>query len=410
MVARTIEPYLKALAKRHPVVTLTGPRQSGKTTLCRSVFPNRPYVSLEPPDQREFARTDPRGFLGRYPRGAVIDEIQRVPDLLSFIQEIVDDRPRPGLYVLTGSEDLGLLAAVTQSLAGRSALLQLLPLGLEEIRRFPNAPRQLFEILWTGGYPRIYDRALPPGEWLASYTATYVERDVRQTLRVGDLQTFQTFLRLCAARVGQLVNLSGLGADCGITHTTARSWLSVLESSFIAFRLPPLHANLNKRLIKTPKLYFHDTGLLCYLLGIRTPEQLELHPLRGPIVECWVVSEILKYHVHRGQMPHLFFYRDRKGAEVDLIVDRGSDVLAVEIKSSRTAASEYFSDLTRVTGGMASPRGRSRRFRHVVVYGGDASQTRTAGDLVSWSDVSTFPWMTAKPQRSRTRARRTTTT
>ena len=393
MVERTLQAHLRALARRHPVVTLTGPRQSGKTTLCRSAFPDKPYVSLEPPDQREFARSDPRGFLGRLDDGAVIDEVQRVPELLSYVQHRVDEDPRPGTFVLTGSQHFGLSDAVTQTLAGRSALVQLLPLALEEVRRFPRPPGDLSTLMWTGGYPRIYDRALPAGEWLANYVATYVERDVRQVLQVGDLVTFQTFLRMAAGRTGQLLNLSGLGADCGVTHATARRWISVLETSYVAFRLAPLHANVRKRLIKAPKLYFYDTGLLCYLLGIRRPEELHTHPLRGAVFESWVVSEVVKAHLHRGQTPHLSFYRDHKGHEVDLLVDRGSDLIAVEIKSGKTPAPDAFAALEgfrldrRLVGGRAG-----RAVATAVVYGGDDSQTRRAGRLLSWREIDAHPW------------------
>jgi predicted AAA+ superfamily ATPase len=357
-------------------------------------FPSKPYVSLEPPDRRDFALSDPRGFLHQFSGGAVIDEIQRAAPLLSYIQEAVDSSPDPGRFVLTGSQNLGLLAGVTQTLAGRTALLNLLPLSLSEVRRFPQAPEQVDAMLWTGGYPRIFDRGLPPMEWLASYVATYVERDVRQVLQVGDLLTFQTFLRMCAGRVGQLLNLSALGADCGVTHATARSWISVLEATYIAFRLPPLQVNIGKRLIKMPKLYFYDTGLMCYLLGIRTPEQLETHPLKGPIFECWVVSEILKYYAQRGEVPPIFFYRDRAGTEVDLVLDRGADILAVEIKAGRTASSDYFSALGRLRDNLsARPQKPARPYRGVVVYGGVESQKRELAELLSWSAVDSFPWV-----------------
>jgi uncharacterized protein len=395
VIERTLRVPLLALAERYPVVTLTGPRQSGKTTLCRAAFPDKPYLSLEPPDEREFARTDPRGFLARVPDGAIIDEVQRVPDLLSYLQQIVDARPRPGAFLLTGSQHFGLIDAVTQTLAGRTALLQLLPLALDEIRRFPQPADRLADVLWAGGYPRIYDQHLPAHEWLGNYVATYVERDVRQVLRIADLVTFQTFLRLCAGRTGQLLNVSGLGADCGITQPTAKSWLSVLEASYVVFRLPALHANVRKRLVKAPKLYFYDTGLLCYLLGIRTPEQLESHPLRGAVFECWVVSEILKYHLHRGATPTLHFYRDRQGHEVDLLVDRGADLVAVEAKSGRTIAPDAFDALVRfrTVGATRAPQ------RDVVVYGGDATQARSAGDLLAWTDIATYGWMGGEDPR-----------
>lgn len=388
MVIRTLEPVLRDQATRYPVITVTGPRQSGKTTLCKATFPDKPYLSLEPPDEREFARTDPRGFLARVPDGAVIDEVQHVPELLSYVQALVDARPRPGSFVLTGSQYFGLVEAVTQTLAGRTALAQLLPLSLDEIRRFPASPVELPEVLWTGGYPRIYDQHLPPFEWLGNYVATYVERDVRRVLRVTDLVAFQTFLRLSAGRAGQLLNLSALGADAGISQPTARHWLSVLEASYVAFRLPALHTNLRKRLVKTPKLYFHDTGLLCYLLGIRAADQLESHPLRGAVFENWAVTEIFKYHLHRGLTPTFHFYRDRQGTEVDLLIDLGHTTIAVETKSGRTLPSDAFDALDRF-GADSEPTVPQR---HVVVYAGADTHTRTAGEVLSWTNIGDYPW------------------
>lgn len=403
MVDRLLRAPLLRLARRHPVVTVTGPRQSGKSTLCRAAFPRKPYVSLEPLDQRDLAQHDPRAFLARYPRGAVIDEVQRAPDLLSYVQEAVDSDARPGQYILTGSQQLGLLEVVTQTLAGRTALLQLLPLNLTEIRLFPKPPVDLWTLVWTGGYPRIFDRRLPADEWLSSYAATYVERDVRQLVNVGDLLTFQTFVRLCAGRVGQLVNLSALGADAGITHMTARAWLSVLEASFIAFRLPPLHRSLTKRLVKTPKLYFYDTGLLCWALGIRSPEQLESHPLRGAVFECWVISEILKHHTHRGLSARLSFFRDQKGHECDLVIDHGDRLTAVEIKSGRSVASDVFAALSRVVDDLRVGPGGTAPVAPVVVYAGDESHARTAAHQLSWREVDTFPWTAtgSRPPRRR---------
>lgn len=390
MVARTLQAHLAALATRYPVVTVTGPRQSGKTTLCKGVFAAKPYLSLEPPDEREFAVRDPRAFLARFPDGAVIDEIQRAPDLLSYLQPIVDADSRPGRFVLTGSQNFGLIQSLGQTLAGRTAIAELLPLALEEVRRFPQPPSELNALLWTGGYPRIYDRNLPPHEWLAGYVGTYVERDVRQVLNVGDLLTFQTFLRICASRAGQLLNLSGLGSDAGIAHTTARQWLSVLEASYIVFRLPPLHANLGKRLIRTPKLYFYDTGLLCHLLGIRDPGQLASHPLRGAIFESWVVAEILKHYRHRGLTPRLYFYRDRGGSEVDLLIDRGADWLAVEVKAGMTPSPDLFVTPDRIGRALASEQ--STPIGLVVVYAGSETQSRSAGEIVAWSDTDQYPW------------------
>src|SRR3954469_10606924 len=341
MIERLLQPRLLDLATRYPVLTLTGPRQSGKTTLSRMAFPDRPYVSLENPGQREFAQEDPVAFFARYQGGAVIDEVQRVPQVFSYLQGLVDEDPRPGRFVLTGSQNLALVGGVNQSLAGRNTLTELLPLSLEEIRRFPEPPVDLDSILWQGGYPRIYERHLPAHEWLADYVATYVERDVRQLVQVGALLLFQTFLRLCASRTGQILNLASLASDCGISQPTARSWLSVLEASYIAFRLPPFFANIGKRLIKAPKLYFYDTGLVASLLNIENPHQLETHPLRGALFETWVVAEVAKAHLHQGRRPRLSFYRDRSGLEIDLILEKGADLVLVEVKSGQTPSSEH---------------------------------------------------------------------
>lgn len=394
MIRRDLERRLRALARKYPVVTVTGPRQSGKTTLCRAVFASKPYVSLEAPDTQEFARRDPRGFLGQHAGGAVLDEVHRVPDLLSYIQTLVDERPRAGTFILTGSANFALLESLGQSLAGRTALLELLPLSLQEIRRFPNPPADLFDLLWRGSYPAIYDRRLKPGDWYPSYVATYLERDVRAILNVGDLVAFQTCLRLCAGRVGQLVNLTSLGADAGVTHATAKSWLSVLEAGYVAWRLPPFHANVSKRLIKTPKLHFIDPGLACYLLGIRSPDQLRDHPLRGAIFETWVASEILKSRTHRGLAASLSFFRDRKGTEVDIIVELGRTLLAVETKSGQTVAGDYFSGLHAFASLVASSRQR-RDVSGFVVYAGAEGQRRTGVTVVPWTGLDRCRWWEA---------------
>jgi len=391
MVPRTLAPKLLALARKFPIVTVTGPRQAGKTTLCRAVFPAKRYVSLEALDTREYALRDPRAFLAEHAEGAILDEVQRAPTLLSYLQVEVDARPARGRFVLTGSANLALLQSVSQSLAGRTALLNLLPLGFDELQRFPGAPRNLLEVLWKGAYPALFDRALAPADWFGSYVGTYVERDVRQMLNVGDLVAFQTFLRLCAGRTAQLLNLSGLAADGGLTHGTARAWLSVLEASFVAFRLPPFHSNVSKRLVKTPKLHFYDTGLVSYLLGIRSPEELRTHPLRGAIFESWVVSEIVKARVHRGLPPNLFFFRDRKGAEVDGVLECGEQLVAVETKSGQTVAEDFFDGFAAFDRLVAAGR-RSRRLRRVLVYGGDERQKRTRADVIPWSAIDRYDW------------------
>ena len=290
MIPRLATPLLNELRLGYPVITITGPRQSGKTTLARAAFPDKRYVSLETPDEREFAATDPRSFLARWPNGAVIDEVQHVPALFSWIQTDVDACGQMGRYVLTGSQNFALMANITQSLAGRSALVQLLPLSIAELSSAGQLPTDLDAMLLRGGYPALYDRKLNPARWLADYTMSYLERDVRQISQVQDLSTFQRFLRLCAGRTGQLLNLSNLAQDAGIAQTTARAWLSVLEASYIVFLLQPHHRNLGKRIVKMPKLYFLDTALAASLMGIQTTTQLAIHPLRGALFETLIVS------------------------------------------------------------------------------------------------------------------------
>jgi uncharacterized protein len=391
LITRNLQTRLLAMARKYPVVTVTGPRQSGKTTLCRMTFPEKPYLSFESPDVRAYAQTDPRGLLGEYAKGAILDEVQRVPDLLSYLQTEVDEHPRRGRFILTGSANLQLMASISQSLAGRAAVFNLLGLARDEVRRFPRPPADLYAAMLRGGYPAIHARRLAPRDWFDSYVATYVERDVRQILNVGSLAAFQTFLRMCAARSGQLLNLSGLGADCGINHGTARAWLSVLETSFLVHRVPTLAANLGKRLVKAPKLFFLDTGLLCYLLGIHDPAQLRTHPLRGAVFETWVASEILKSRLNRGLPPRLSFFRDRKGLEVDLVLERGDAWVAVEAKSGETVASDSLVPLTRFRELLRSP-GRPARSEAVLVYGGRSRQARTTTTVLPWSEITDYRW------------------
>jgi hypothetical protein len=389
MIERDLTPRLLKAASEFPAVTLTGPRQSGKSTLCRQVFADLPYANLEAPDTRSFAQSDPRAFLAQFPDGAVLDEVQRVPELPSYLQGLIDDDPRPGRWILTGSQNLTLVDSVSQSLAGRSAVLHLLPLAWSEVLRFENRPATLEEAVFTGGYPAILDRGIVPSDWLGAYVGTYVERDVRTISNIGDLVAFQRFVELCAGRTSQLVNHSALAADTGITQPTAKAWLTVLETSFLAFRLTAFHGNLRKRLVKMPKLHFHDTGLVCWLLGIRSPDQLRSHPLRGPIFETWVVSEVLKHRMNRGESTGLSFYRDRNGAEVDLIVERSDGLTLVEAKASQTAASSLFSSVQRVRGHLDDP---ARPCDVVVVYGGDEAQRRSEGELLPWNQLHERDW------------------
>lgn len=387
MIPRTASHTLRRLAQGFPVLALTGPRQSGKTTLARAEFPGKPYVSLENPDERQFAESDPRRFLARFHDGAVLDEVQRVPQLLSWLQGLVDERRRMGDFVLTGSAQFDLMAGITQSLAGRIGRVELLPLSGAELRGaagdgadLPDRlPARLDELLLRGGYPALYDRPLAPADWFGNYVSTYVERDVRQLLSVRDLALFQRFLRLCAARSGQLLNLASLGADCGISAVTAREWLGVLEASYLVMRLPPYHRNFGKRLVKTPKLYFLDVGLMAWLLGIRDANTLEIHAARGALFETWVVSELVKQRFHAGQSADLFFWRDSTGLEVDVVYERPEGLQAIEIKSGATVASDWLHAISRwqgLTGENAPPPW--------VVYGGDGQFARQGAEIRGW--------------------------
>jgi len=388
VIDRDLTPRLLEAAKRFPAVTLMGPRQSGKSTLCRAAFPTHPYVNLEAPDIRSFAVSDPRAFLAQFQAGAVLDEVQRCPLLPSYLQERIDADSATGRWILTGSQNLSLLSSVSQSLAGRTAVLTLLPLGRGEVLRFRTHPRTLDETLFAGSYPRIFDKRLPPNEWLGSYVATYLERDVRTLMNVGDLTSFQRFLALCAGRTAQLLNLSSLASDCGISQPTAKAWISVLEASFIAFRLPFYSRSIKKRLIKMPKLHFHDTGLVCWLLGIHAVEQLKAHPLRGAIFETWVVSEVLKHRLNMGIPAGVSYYRDQHGLEADLIVEDARAPAVIEAKAGQTVSEDMFRAAIRV-GAALKRAGKPRPF---LVYGGDSRQARKDVTILPWHRLHEEPW------------------
>ncbi len=386
MIPRKLQAKAHELAGFYPVVVITGPRQAGKTTLCRAAFPDKAYISLESLDNRDFARSDPRGFLAEYRQGAVIDEVQQVPELTSYLQGEVDSDPEPGRFILTGSEHFGLSQSISQSLAGRCGVLALLPPDLEELNAFPNAPDDLYTTLWQGAYPRIYDRDIPAHQWLADYVVTYVERDVRQVINVGDLQIFSEFLKLCAGRTACEINLSALGNDAGISHNTARAWLSILETSYIIHRLPAWHGNIRKQVVKAPKLHFFDSGLVCYLLGIREPEQLRHHPLRGAVFESWAVSELYKTQVNRGERPQMFHYRESRGPEIDVLVHQGEYLHVIEIKSGATVSPDFFRHLKLLPDRLKDTRLPSA-IRNHVIYGGEAPQQRSIAQLVPWRET-----------------------
>ena len=396
MLRRTLHTHLVEAAAALPVVTLTGPRQAGKTTLVRAAFPDLPYLSLESPDTRQRALDDPRGFLGALRDGAVLDEVQRAPDLLSYIQGIVDADSRPRRFILTGSQNLLLLERVSQSLAGRARILHLYPLALSELEaREPWDPdtapvpppdravegRSLHATLHAGFYPRIHDRRLNPVEWLEDYRATYVERDVRQIVNVQNLDGFVRVLGLCAGRNGQVLNASSLGNDAGVDHTTVRRWLSILEASFLITLLRPHHRNFGKRLIKSPKLYFLDPGLLCSLLGIRTADDLRVHASRGAVFETFVLAELVKAYAHRGRRPPVYYWRDSSGREIDFLLDQGTRLLAIEAKSGETAPSAFFETLSWWRGLHDDPEAAPA----LLLYGGDESFTHRGIAARSWA-------------------------
>ena len=383
MIKRNIAALVQRMAGSFKAVTITGPRQSGKTTLARMLFPDKPYVSLEAPDVRRMALEDPRLFLGRHPDGCILDEVQRAPEILSYLQKRLDADAKPGRYILTGSQQFGLMEGITQSLAGRTGLVSLLPFSYDELQRGGCAPEHLEDALFQGAYPPIYDQKADVRLWLDAYLATYVERDVRQVLNVRDLTLFSRFLALCAGSVGQLLNASRLGADCGLNHGTVRQWLSVLEASFVVFMLAPHHRNFRKRLVKTPKLYFYDTGLAARLLGIESPGQLLTHPLRGALFENWVVVELLKGRFNRGLKSNLFFWRDNVGLEVDVLAESAEKLTPVEVKAGRTLADDWFHPL----GKWAALAGRNAAAARLV-YGGEEPWQRGGVDVIPWRDIA----------------------
>jgi predicted AAA+ superfamily ATPase len=383
MLARDAEKTLIRLAKSFPIVAITGPRQAGKTTLAKAVFKGKPYVSLENPDEREFAQNDPKRFLARFPNGAVLDEVQRCPSLLSWLQGLVDERGGMGDFVLTGSAQFDLIEGITQTLAGRVGRVELLPLSSRELKAANQLPNSLSQMLIQGGYPALYDRKITTQDWFSNYVATYVERDVRQLISVRNLSQFQTFLKMCASRTGQLINLTSLGADCGISAVTAKQWLSVLETSYIVTLLRPHHSNFGKRLVKTPKIYFLDSGLAAWLMGIRSAETLETHAARGALFESWVVSELYKKRLNAGLPIDLFFWRDNTGNEVDLIVENEKGLQPIEIKSGSTYASDWSQGLKKWQA-----LAQNSSLEPAILYGGESTFEREGLKVWGWRDVA----------------------
>lgn len=372
MIQRTAESELRALASQYKAVAVVGPRQSGKTTLVRWVFKDKPYINLENPDTRLFATDDPRAFLSNYPNGAILDEAQRVPELFSYLQQILDESATLGLFIITGSNNFLLQENISQSLAGRIGYLNLLPLSIDEIDNVSLTPDTL---MFNGGYPIIYNQQIEVSKWYSNYIRTYVERDVRLLKNISNLNTFEKFLRLCAGRIGQLLNMSNLAIETGVDVKTISAWISVLETSFLVFKLQPYHENHNKRVVKMPKLYFYDTGLAMALLGFENENHLNLHPYRGQIFENMIILEFLKKRFNKGKSNNLYFWRDNVGNEVDLIIADGSTITPVEIKSGQTITNDYFkgiqywNKISKTEGGY-------------VIYGGDTEQKRGGGITV----------------------------
>jgi uncharacterized protein len=383
MINRAISKRLLSLSKKIPILTITGPRQSGKTTLVRTVFPDYRYVTLENPDNLDFALADPKGFLNTYGKKIIIDEAQYAPKLFSYIQTIVDEQKENGMYILTGSQNFLLHSKISQSLAGRVIIFNLLPFSFDELKNTKFEIKKLSELIIKGFYPRIYDAGLNPTDWYPSYIQTYLERDVRQILNVGDINSFRDFLRICAGRCGQVLNLSSIASDIGISYQTVKRWLSVLEQSYIVYLLQPYFVNFNKRIIKSPKLYFYDTGLVCSLLGINSPESFELHYLKGGIFESYVISEILKCKYNFGSNDEIFFWKDLNGNEIDCIVLSGTELKAIEIKAGGTIKNEFFKTLY-----LWNKLDRKRNRNLNLVYGGNESQKRDAVKIYGWNDCS----------------------
>lgn len=386
VINRQIYKSIRGYQSKYPILALTGPRQSGKTTLLKQLFPDYRYVSLENPDARDFAHKDPNGFLAEYNDQMIFDEVQQAPALFSYLQTLVDSQPdRMGGFILSGSQNFHLMERITQSLAGRVALFKLFPFDIQELKEANLLAEDPFEQLIHGFYPALYDRKISPGVFYSNYVQTYVNRDVTELLRVKDLRQFQNFLSLCAARAGQLLNLNALANEAGITQPTAKSWLSALESSYITFQLYPFHKNFSKRVVKTPKLYFYDTGLLAFLLKISKRETLLTHPVKGALFENMIIAEFHKqmHHSYQNQSP--WFWRDNHGDEVDLLLEKGLSLDIFEIKASETVLTENFKGLTKFEQISNIPLNTKG-----LINAGDLNQKRSYGQVISWKDFPNF--------------------
>lgn len=382
-IKRTLSKKLEAMAKKSSAIAILGPRQSGKTTLAKMVFPDYEYVSFEDLDTRDYFEKDPRLFLENYAnkKGVIFDEAQRVPTLFSYLQGVIDSNPRPGYFILTGSQNFLLNQNISQSLSGRISILTLLPLSITELKEANLLPTSEIDLIYKGFYPKIYSQDLEPLEWYPDYLQTYIERDVRDIKNVSDLSAFKRFVKLCAGRIGQVVNYSSLANDADISVNTAKAWISLLESTYILFTLQPYYKNFSKRLVKTPKLFFYDTGLACSLLGIRNLDQLKTHYLKGGLFEQMIISELMKQEYNQGLRPEVYFWRDATGNELDVILELGTKIVPIEIKSGKTVNQDFFKGFDYWNNLV---KDTSKGF---VVYSGDQNQKRSLADVISWKDV-----------------------
>lgn len=384
MIQRIAEKKISELASKFKAVAVTGARQTGKTTLVKQIFKDKPYVSLENPDNRSFALEDPRGFLANYPNGAILDEIQRTPALFSYLQEILDNTKQKGLFILTGSNNFLLQQSISQTLAGRIATIHLLPFSIEELKNGKVLPKNDDELMIKGFYPPVYDQEIDPQDWCPNYIRTYIEKDVRQIKNITDLIVFERFIKLLAGRSGQELNNSALAVETGVDVKTVQSWIGILESSFIVYLLKPHHKNFNKTIVKRPKLYFYDSALVCYLLGIRDNNHLHTHPLKGAIFEGMVITELLKKRTNAGLDINLFYWRDKTGHEVDLIIDNGKTLLPIEIKSGMTISKDYFKNIDYWT----NLSGSKKAF---ILYSGAQHQKRSDGtEIMNWRALNSL--------------------
>jgi len=384
MIQRIAGKKISELASKFKAVAVTGARQTGKTTLVKQIFKDKPYVSLENPDNRSFALEDPRGFLANYPNGAILDEIQRTPALFSYLQEILDNTKQKGLFILTGSNNFLLQQSISQTLAGRIATIHLLPFSIEELKNGKVLPKNDDELMIKGFYPPIYDQEIDPQDWCPNYIRTYIEKDVRQIKNITDLIVFERFIKLLAGRSGQELNNSALAVETGVDVKTVQSWIGILESSFIVYLLKPHHKNFNKTIVKRPKLYFYDSALVCYLLGIRDNNHLQTHPWKGAIFEGMVITELLKNRTNAGLDINLFYWRDKTGHEVDLIIDNGKTLLPIEIKSGMTISKDYFKNIDYWT----NLSGSKKAF---ILYSGAQHQKRSDGtEIMNWRALNSL--------------------